>query len=359
MPSSSGVDSTQELLDAQAHIWNHIFNHINSMTLKWAVQLGIPDIIHKHDKPMTLSQLADAIPINRAKSDALHRIMRILVHSKFFDRVRTLPNEEEAYCLTRASRLLLRDEPLSLTPFALAVLDEDLMGTFHCVPEWFGNECPSPLEFKHEKSIREFAENNQRWSLLFNEGMANDARLVGSILAKESRKVFEGLETMVDVGGGTGMVSKAIVDAFPGMKGIVLDLPYVVSGLKGSGNLRYVGGDMFHSVPPADAVFLKWILHNWSDDECIKILEKCKEAITTSKNMKGGKVIIVDMILGYEKQQDEAVETQLFFDMMMMTTLTGKERTEQEWAKIFFAAGFKTYKIYPLLGLRSLIEVFP
>lgn len=44
---------------------------------------------------------------------------------------------------------------------------------------------------------------------------------------------------------------------------------------------------------------------------------------------------------------------------MMMTVLTGKERTEKEIAKIFLAAGFKTYKIHPLLKMRSVIELFP
>ncbi|KAL8510943.1 hypothetical protein ACS0TY_017668 [Phlomoides rotata] len=128
-----GVDSsTQELLDAQTHIWNHVFNFINSMSLKCAIQLGIPDVIHKHGKPITLPELADALAINEVKSDGLHRLMRILVHSNFFEKVKiSKEEEEEAYCLTRASRLLVRDEPLSLAPFALAMLDPVVVDPFH------------------------------------------------------------------------------------------------------------------------------------------------------------------------------------------------------------------------------------
>lgn len=69
-------------------------------------------------------------------------------------------------------------------------------------------------------------------------------------------------------------------------------------------------------------------------------------------------MIIVDMIVD-EKQDEEAVETQLLFDMMMLMMVPGRERTENEWAKLFVDSGFTSYKITPVLGVRSLIEVYP
>lgn len=103
----------------------------------------------------------------------------------------------------------------------------------------------------------------------------------------------------------------------------------------------------------------QWILHDWNDEECVKILKKCKEAITSKG--KEGKVIIIDMMMENEKGDidDESVETQLFFDMLMMVLVSGKERNEKEWAKLIFSAGFSDYKFTPVLGLRSLIEAFP
>ncbi|KHG15350.1 Tabersonine 16-O-methyltransferase [Gossypium arboreum] len=103
--------------------------------------------------------------------------------------------------------------------------------------------------------------------------MASDARLVNSILIDKCKKVFERLNSLVDVGGGTGTLTKAIVDAFPHLECIVLDLPHVVANLQDSGNLKYVAGDMFKEVPASDAILLKWILHDWNDDECLKILK--------------------------------------------------------------------------------------
>ncbi|XP_047949342.1 8-hydroxyquercetin 8-O-methyltransferase-like [Salvia hispanica] len=327
--SKNAVDSRQELLDAQSHVWNLIYNYISSMSLKSAIQLGI---------------LADALSINKAKSPALFRLMRILVHSKIFDKVK-IEHEEEAYSLTRASRLLLRDEPLSFAPLALVGIDAIIVDPFHHMAEWFKDEFPTPFFTRNGKTMWEFGENDEGWNKVFNEGMSSDSHFVSSILVNECKHVFEGLKSVVDVAGGTRVVAKAVAGAFPGLKCIALDLPQVVDGLEGSENLRFVGGDMFEFIPPADAVILKWILHNWSEEDCVRILKKCKEAIGGN----GGKLIIVDMVIDCEKQEHSAFQTQLLFDVLMMTVLAGKERTEKEWAHLFSSAGFQNYKITPIL----------
>ncbi|CAN1152534.1 Probable O-methyltransferase 3 [Linum perenne] len=183
--------------------------------------------------------------------------------------------------------------------------------------------------------------------------MASDARLVTKVLVNECRHVFEGLGSLVDVDGGTGTVAKVIAGGFPVMECTVLDLPHVVEGPENGGNLRFVGGDMFVEIPAADA----WILHDWSDEECVKILKNSKEAI---QGREGGKVIIIDMKVENQKaNNDDKIEIQLFFDMLMMILVIGRERDEKEWAKLFVDAGFRDYKITPILGLRSIIEVYP
>ncbi|RDX97863.1 Trans-resveratrol di-O-methyltransferase, partial [Mucuna pruriens] len=115
---------------------------------------------------------------------------------------------------------------------------------------------------------------------------------------------------------------------------------------------------MFESIPSADAILLKWILHDWNDEQCVKILKKSKEAIIKSKS-KEQKVIIIDIVMESEKGDCESIETQLFADMVVMVLYPGKERSEKEWAKLIFSAGFNDYKITPVLGIRSLIEVYP
>ncbi|KAM0945328.1 putative trans-resveratrol di-O-methyltransferase [Dioscorea sansibarensis] len=100
------------------------------------------------------------------------------------------------------------------------------------------------------------------------------------------------------------------------------------------------------------------ILHDWGDEDCIKILKHCKAAIPNKDN--GGKIIIIDMVVGATTDNEvNAVETQLLGDLLMLVASKGKERTESEWRNIIVAAGFADYKITPLTSLRSVIEVYP
>ena len=97
-------------------------------------------------------------------------------------------------------------------------------------------------------------------------------------------------------------------------------------------------------------------MHNWNDEECSKILKKCKEAITGKDK---GNVLIIDSVIGNEEGDIQLDETKLFFDMDMMALFGAKERSEKDWAKLIFSAGFSNYKIIPVLGVKSLIEVYP
>lgn len=97
------------------------------------------------------------------------------------------------------------------------------------------------------------------------------------------------------------------------------------------------------------------ILHNWSDDDCVKMLKRCKEAIPPKEE--GGKVIIVDMVIN--SHNPKTTETHLFYDICMMIGLGGMEREKHEWQKIFNNAGFSDYNFFPVLGVYSVIELYP
>lgn len=353
-----------DLLHSQAHIWNHIFSFINSMSLKCAIQLQIPDIINRHGAPMLLSELVEALSINKERAHSVYRLMRILVHSGFFVKqsLSTTGDDEdeeerEGYLLAPASRFLLKEEPLSIRPFLLAMLDPILMDPWQHMSTWFQNDDVNPFHTAHGRKLWDFAGQDLKLNQFFNEAMGSDARLATSIVLKHCGDVFRSLNSIVDVGGGTGTFAKAIAKAFPDVSCICFDLPHVVDGLEGCKNLSYLGGDMFEAIPKADAVLLKWILHDWSDEECVKILMQCKEAIPSKEN--GGKIIIIDMVLKNNEGDNKLLETQLFFDLLMMNLVTGRERTEKDWAKLFLDVSFSNYKITPVLGLRSLIEVYP
>lgn len=355
------MENSRELHQAEAFIWSRTFNILDSMSLRCAIQLGIPDAIHNHGKPISLAQLIAVLPIHLTKTPFVERLMRILVHRGFFGL------EEEGYVLTDASKLLLKDSPSSLAPFVLGILDPFMIKPSQCLGAWLQNDDPTPFHTAYGMAFYEKMEHDTELTRLFNDCMANDSLLIANVLTNKCyADVFEGLETFVDVGGGTGSVTKAIAATFPNIECTCFDLPHVVADLQGSPNLKFVGGNMFDAVPHANAILLKSILHNWNDEQSLKILERCREAITIKDNKKKGKVIIIDIVIGKNGFGDEdddhnykSIHTQLLYDMQMMVFFASKERNENEWSKLFFDAGFRSYKISHIFGLRSLIEVYP
>lgn len=100
---------------------------------------------------------------------------------------------------------------------------------------------------------------------------------------------------------------------------------------------------------------VQWILHEWDDGDCARVLRNCREAIPEEN----GKVIIVDVVL----QPDGNGlfdDTGFAFDVHMMVNRTGaKERTELQWKKILEEGGFPRYKIVEIPALQSIIEAYP
>ncbi|CAN6363728.1 unnamed protein product [Urochloa humidicola] len=192
----------------------------------------------------------------------------------------------------------------------------------------------------------------------FYRSMDSDTRLVMHAVLREcGAAVFHGLTSLVDVGGGRGTASLAIVAAFPHIKCTVMDLPHVVAEAPAGTGLNFVGGDMFEYIPPGDALLLKWILHDWDDAKCIQILERCQQAISGKQGI--GKVIIIDTVIGSRPDDDVTSNETLVLDLHILSMVNGAEREEHEWRRIFKAAGFRDYKITHTRGIPSIIEVYP
>ncbi|TKY50287.1 Isoflavone 7-O-methyltransferase [Spatholobus suberectus] len=356
MASKNGYKAS-ELLQAQAHLYRVLYSFLNPMSIKWAIDLGIPDIIHKHGQPITLPELVSALKVPQAKATCVQRLMRLLAHNDFFAIINTDDGSNEAYALTPPSQVLVNDTDHCLSSMVKLLNNPTLVGSYHQLGEWTCGEDLTIIETALGPGCYwDFIHQDATQMKMFNEAMESDSHIVRLAL-RDCKSVFEGLDSIVDVGGGTGNTAKIIGEAFPKLKYIVLDLPQVVAGITGSNNLSFVGGNMFKSVPQADAVLLKWVLHNWSDDDCIKILKNCKEAIAGKGE--GGKVIIIDIVINEKQDEHKMTEMKLLFDIVMMTYHNGKERSEKDWKRLFVEAGFKSYKLFPAFGFRSLIELYP
>ncbi|CAN6443510.1 unnamed protein product [Victoria cruziana] len=346
-------------LITQANLGSIACSYMKSYALIAAIELGIADVIDGHGQPLTASQLATEIPItSSARVSCLERLMGFLVHAGVFAAAAGEDAEEVSYGLTPMSRLLLKDNPHGLLSTLMLMLHPLVITSWGSLASWFrsGEDRTAAFEVKHGEPFWKKASLDPAFNDVFNKAMSNTSKQVmGRIVEGCGDVLFEGVSSIVDVGGGDGTVAALIANAFPQIKCMALDLPHVVASSSPQPNVVVLGGDMFESIPPADAILLKEILHNWDDGKCVKILKRCREAVPKP----GGKVIVVDMVRR-KWPHPMLDEMQWMIDLHMMLMFDGKERGEEEWKKLFIDAGFSSYKIgiTSVRGL-SLMEVFP
>ncbi|KAJ4912344.1 O-methyltransferase family protein [Raphanus sativus] len=184
------------------------------------------------------------------------------------------------------------------------------------------------------------------WSYLTEsilEGGASAWEKAKGALVFECMKENESLkedfnESMMNVGGGIGTNLSQVVSKFPHLKGVNFDLPHIVSEAPQIHGVEHIGGDMFDEIPRGQAILMKWILHDWSDEKCVEILRNCKKALP-----KTGRVIVIETIIPSEvTDTDIATKNALHSDIAMMClTRGGRERTKEEFEVLAMKAGFK------------------
>ncbi|XP_026445384.1 (R,S)-reticuline 7-O-methyltransferase-like isoform X2 [Papaver somniferum] len=341
------TEEEKQRLKGQVEIWEHMFAFVDSMALKCAVELGIPDIINSHGHPITISEIINNLPATTSSSspnvDYLTRVLRLLVRKRIFSSQIDQETDQIYYDLTPSSKWLLRDSKFSLAPFVLAQLDPPLQK-----PWQYMGKCVEEGGFAFEKAhgveIWDFSLANPQFNNLFNDAMRCTTEIIINAVLVKYKDGFNGIESLVDVGGGTGMMITEIVKEYPHIKAPEQQ------------GVEHIGGDMFVHIPEADAVIMKWIMHDWGDEDCVKILRNCCKAIAKKKN---GKVVIVDCVL--RPDGDGSFDnTGLAFDLLMIAHASGgKERTEVEWRMLLNNAGFPRCNIIQIPAFPSIIEAFP
>jgi hypothetical protein len=167
---------------------------------------------------------------------------------------------------------------------------------------------------------------------------------------------FSNVNYVCDVGGGQGHLLCSLLVKYPHLRGSVLELDSTIrnKGILWANKMnvedkcRYIVGDMFNEVPIADVYIMKMILHDWSDDECVKILSNIYSA-----SPKDGTVLIAEHLV----PGPETPHFSKLFDIHMMCVASGKERTTGEYAELLKRAGWKhAHTFHSRSGLMGVIE---
>ncbi|KAJ0967126.1 hypothetical protein J5N97_024043 [Dioscorea zingiberensis] len=316
-----------------------------SMTLKAVVELGVLEIIASAGPGARLSpeEIVSQIQTTNAKApEVLDRMLRLLVSADLLT-CEVVAREDgkipRRYGLAPVCKYLTKDED-GASVAAMLLMHHDKV----TVDAWLNLKYAVldgtiPFVKAHGMTAFDYHGKDPRFNEVFNKCMFNHTTILMKKIL-EMYKGFEGLHKLVDVGGGLGATLEIILSKYPHIKGINFDLPYVVSEAPPIPRLEHVGGDMFDSVPSGDAIFMKWILHDWSDEHCVKLLKNCWNALPEN-----GKVIVAEIILPEIPEVSDEANHSFIVDLCMMAYYDGgKERTKKDFECLAKKSGFSGFK---------------
>ncbi|KAK4720198.1 hypothetical protein R3W88_018536 [Solanum pinnatisectum] len=258
---------------------------------------------------------------NPNASLVLERILRFLASQSFLTCNITKNDDgniHTSYSLTPLSQSLISDKDgSSIVP--LLLLNTDPVGVnawFHLKDAILEGEIP--FNKAHGMHAFEYNGKDSRMNGVFNKAMQNVTCIEMKRIV-ECYNGFQGVKKIIDVGG-----------------------------------IEHVGGDMWKGIPQGELIILKEVLHNWNDEDCVKILKNCWGALP-----KDGKVVVIERI------QPEYPETNLLskhsfsFDILMMIIFHGgKERTKQQFEDLAKQAGFTSLKVVARAYYSWVMELY-
>jgi len=304
-----------------------------------AAELGIADLVAK--KPQTAEELARQ---TKTHSGALYRVLRALATVGIF-----AEDADRRFSLTPLAESLRSDVPGSLRAFGIMLGAEfyqswgELLYSVQTGEQGFQKRFGVPF-------FQYMTEHPERHAIYDAAMMVHGIAETEPMLDAYDFSVFG---TVVDVGGGQGRMLAAILNRHPAIEGVLFDLPAVadrseatISDLGVSERCRIVGGDFFTAVPAADAYVLRHIIHDWDDKDAVTILRNCRDAMNP-----GGRILVVETVIPPLNEPCFGK----WLDLMMLI-VGGRERTEEQYRRLFRKAGLTLSRIVPTAHEVSVIE---
>jgi O-methyltransferase domain/Dimerisation domain len=312
-----------------------------SRALFVAADLGVADLLC--DGPRAVDDLARATATD---GPTLYRLLRALASIGVFHE-----DEERRFTLTSMGEYLRRDHPDSLDPVvrmfcadyewrAWGALDGSVRTGENAAVLALGTDV-----WEHRRRHPADGET-------FDAAMRTLTRSsTGPVIAAHD---FGRYGLVADIGGGTGALLSAVLDAHPDTRGILFDQPQVVANAeltRFGDRVQVRGGDFFTEVPGgADAYLLRRILHDWTDGDAARILGRIREAAAPT-----ARLILVEAVVG-PPGEDPGTK---FLDLMMLVSAGGRERTEPEWAELLAGSDFRYEGATRATATTHVIEAVP
>ncbi|HYY57046.1 MAG TPA: methyltransferase [Pyrinomonadaceae bacterium] len=329
-------------LPPEAFLTQMVFGALMTQALYVAAKLELADLLA--DGPRSVGELAAATDTHE---QALYRLLRSLAGAGVF-----CETEPKIFALTPLAEPLRSDAPNSLRNGVIFMGEEwhwrvwgDLLYSVRTGKPGWGH--------MHGAEVFDYFAVNPEQAEIFNRAMTDMSQATAPAVVEGYD--FSGIRTLADIAGGHGYLLSQVLKAYPDMKGILFDVPPVLSGADAlleregvSGRVERVAGDFFASVPAgADAYMMKHIIHDWDDRRATKILSNIREVMPLA-----GKVLIVEMVV---PEGNEPHYSKLL-DLEMLSSPGGVERTALEYRELLAAAGLRLTRIVPTRSPFSIVE---
>ncbi len=308
-----------------------IFGRWRSQVLYVGVKLGVFDCVTSN--PKYASDIAKELNLDNKLA---YRLLRALGSLGL---LREGVNHD--FSITGEGEFLRRDNPQTLRGIALLEEGHEHYALWKHLHNMIKDGKQNAFPREYGKKLFEFTDSNPPYRKVFDEAMSSYSSIQTTWVSEAlDRYDFSNIKCVCDVGGGQGHLLCSLLAKYPHLDGIVLELQSAIknkeflwAGKMGlEDRCKYIAGNMFNEVPAADAHIMKMILHDWSDDECVKILSNIYDA-----SPKKGTVLIAEHLV----PGPDIPHFSKIFDIHMMCVATGRERTIDEYAQLLKSAGWK------------------
>ncbi|KAK7315491.1 hypothetical protein VNO77_34041 [Canavalia gladiata] len=335
-------------------------NQVFTAVLNGAVELNLFDIIAKetvHGSFMSASDIASKMPTQHSElPNRLQRMLRLLASYSLLTCATRSNSDgctERVYGVSAVGKYFVTDESDgSLVSFTSMLSSRSMLQVWPNFKDGIIDVDNDLFKKVHGMPLYQYTERDPTMNRIFSKTMKDFSILSMKFIFKVYTG-FQGISTLVDVGGGTGKTLNMIISEYPSIiKGINFDLPHVVEKAPTYPGIEHVGGDMYKSVPQGDAIILKAVLHNWSDEKCLTLLKNCHKALP-----KNGKVIVIDDIVAEESDSDLS-KIVFLRDNLMLINHGGRERTANEFETLSKLSGFSRFELFAIVPTAKGIMEF-
>lgn len=308
-------------------------------------KLGVADLIA--EEPVEVSTLAEQ---TNAQPAMLYRLLRALSCKGVF-----LEHPGQKFSHTPTSHLLRKNAKGSLASYALWYGDELYLASSHLLTSVVTGKRGFDRHFGADYFT--YVSRHPEASRIFNEAMSGVSQLQGEAVLEAYD--FAPFRVVADVGGGEGKILRMVLDRFPDTQGVLFDQAHVISDGVDKGlwapyaaRVSLTPGDFFQSdLPSADAYVMKYILHDWDDEHCVRLLRNLKRSM-----LPGSRLIILEQVLSDELNVPQFAKVN---DLFMHVTFGSKERTRGEFTTLLDEAGFRLESVTPTQYLVSVLDARP